>query len=351
MKTIEEIAEYLRTYQGRKLRLMEVCGSHTAAISKYGIREMLSEQIELISGPGCPVCVTPSAYIDRLIELAKTPGTCVVTFGDMLRVPGSRISLSAAKGEGAAAIMVYSPMDTLKLAREHPDITYVFAAVGFETTAPVYTLLLEEAKKAGLTNIRLLTSLKTMPQAIRYLMNQGSEIDGFLAPGHVCAITGSEAFVPLAQEFGIPFAVSGFADRELLIAIYGLVRMAEKNVAEVRNFYPAVVTKEGNEQAKQKLKQYFMPYDAVWRGMGSIEGSGLLLRREYEAYDAGSEALTTDKKLNPACCCDKILIGKMTPGECPLFGKVCRPDNPQGACMVSYEGSCCQQFGNGGYNG
>lgn len=351
MKTIEEIAEYLRTYQGKKIRLMEVCGSHTAAISRYGIRDILSDKIELISGPGCPVCVTPSAYIDRLIELAKQPDTCVVTFGDMLRVPGSRQSLSEAKGEGAAAVMVYSPMDTLKLAKDNPQVNYVFAAVGFETTAPVYTLLLEEAEREGLTNIRLLTALKTMPQAIRYLMEQGSRVDGFLAPGHVCAVTGSKAFEPLAQEFGIPFAVSGFGDRELLTAIYGLVRMVEQKIAEVRNFYPSVVTEQGNEIAQQKLKKYFMPYDAVWRGMGSIPGSGLLLRREYDRYDAGSAELTTDKKRNPGCCCDKILTGQMTPKECPLFAKVCTPANPQGACMVSYEGSCCQQYGNGGSNG
>lgn len=190
---MEEIAEYLKNYSGRRLKLMEVCGSHTAAISRFGIREMLSPEIRLVSGPGCPVCVTPSAYIDRLIELSKEKDTCVVTFGDMLRVPGSRISLSEARGEGAAVEMVYSPMDTIRLAKENPKKRYVFAAVGFETTAPVYTLLLEEAEREGLANIRLLTALKTMPQAIRRLMEESGQIDGFLAPGHVCAITGSEA--------------------------------------------------------------------------------------------------------------------------------------------------------------
>lgn len=351
MITIEEIAKYLREYSGRKLSLMEVCGSHTAAISKFGIREMLSEQISLISGPGCPVCVTPSSYIDRLIGLAKENDTCVTTFGDMLRVPGSRQSLSEVKGEGATVEMVYSPMDTLKLAEANPGKTYVFAAVGFETTAPVYTLLLEEVQRKGITNIKLLTALKTMPQAIRTLMKDNPEIDGFLAPGHVCTITGSDEFLPLAEEFQIPFAVAGFGDRELLLAIYGLVKMAEKKEAAVKNFYPSVVTEQGNSIAKEKLQKYFRPYDAVWRGLGAIPESGLILKEEYQCYDAGSLALTEDTKRNAACCCDKILIGKMAPKDCPLFGKVCTPGNPQGACMVSYEGSCHQYYGNGGYHG
>lgn len=351
MMTIQEIAEYLRNYNGPKLRLMEVCGSHTAAISKYGIREMLSEKISLISGPGCPVCVTPSSYIDRLIELAKERDTCVVTFGDMLRVPGSRQSLSEAKGEGAVVEMVYSPMDSLKLAEENPGKCFVFAAVGFETTAPVYTLLLEEVQKKNLTNVKLLTAIKTMPQAIRSLMRENPEIDGFLAPGHVCTITGSDAFLPLAKDLQIPFAVAGFEDREILLAIYGLVKMAEQRDATVRNFYPAAVTERGNIIAQEKLQKYFKTYDAVWRGLGIIPDSGLILKEEYQCYDAGSLALTEDTKRNAACCCDKILIGKMAPTECPLFGKVCTPGTPQGACMVSYEGSCHQYYGNGGYHG
>ncbi len=351
MKTIEEIVNYLQNYHGRRLRIMEVCGSHTAAITKCGIRELLSERISLISGPGCPVCVTPSSYIDRLIELAKEPDTTVVTFGDMLRVPGSRKSLSEAKGEGASVEMVYSPMDTLKLAKKNPQRTYIFAAVGFETTAPVYTLLLDEVYKEGIKNVKLLTALKTMPRAIRSLMAENPDIDGFLAPGHVCTITGSKVFQPLAEKLQIPFAVAGFGDRELVLAIYGLVRMIEKQEMAVKNFYPAAVTEEGNRTAQEKMKQYFKPYDALWRGLGVIPESGLILRDEYQELDAGSKALIADEKRNPACCCDKILIGKMLPAECPLFGKVCTPGNPQGACMVSYEGSCHQQYGNGGWNG
>ncbi len=337
---IKEITEYLQQYSGPKLRLMEVCGSHTAAISKFGIRELLSDQIELISGPGCPVCVTPTAYIDRLIELAKQENTCVTTFGDLLRVPGSRQSLSEAKGDGANAKMVYSPMDVLKLAKDNPQTTYIFAAVGFETTAPIYTLLIEEAIGEGLDNIRILTALKTMPMAISYLMEHGADIDGFLAPGHVCAITGSDYFDEIAQRYQIPFAVSGFGDEELLLAIYGLVKMAEAKEVGVRNFYPSVVEPQGNRIAIEKLERYFMPYDAAWRGMGQIKDSGYCLRPEFSRFDAGSLGLNEDHKKNAACRCGDILMGKAKPTDCPLFGKVCNPANPQGACMVSYEGSC-----------
>lgn len=343
---IEEISAFLRAYDGRPLKLMEVCGSHTAAIAKFGIKELLSDRIELVSGPGCPVCVTPSAYIDRLIALAMEPGVCVATFGDLLRVPGSTKSLSEAKGEGARALMVYSPMDVLKLARENPDITYVFAAVGFETTAPVYTLLIEEAERQGLTNIKLLTALKTMPKAIDWLLSHGAVIDGFLAPGHVCAITGSAYFEELSRRYEIPFAVSGFGDMELVIALYGLVQMAKDHLAKVENYYPSVVEKEGNPVALKKLDKYFMPCSATWRGMGAIEGSGLMLRPEYAQYDAGSAGLDEDKKKNRGCCCGEILMGKKKPQDCPLFGKVCHPQNPQGACMVSYEGCCFQAYGN-----
>lgn len=342
--TFEEVCAYLRQYDGRPLTLMEVCGSHTAAIAKFGIRDILSDQIRLISGPGCPVCVTPSAYIDRLIELAKTPGYCVASFGDMLRVPGSRQSLSEAKSDGAKTVMVYSPMDVLKLAAENPRITYVFAAVGFETTAPVYTLLIEEVIQRDIQNVKLLTSLKTMPNVIDWLLLNGAKLDGFLAPGHVCAITGSEYFGELAKKHQIPFAVSGFGDRELIMAIYGLAKMAAKKEACVKNFYPAVVEEKGNPIAIEKLKTYFSVSSAMWRGMGEIANSGLLLKEEYRMYDAGSAGLVEDVKKNQGCCCGDILMGRMEPKDCPLFGKVCLPDRPQGACMVSYEGSCYQHY-------
>ena len=339
---LEEVKRYLKEYDGPELRIMEVCGSHTAAISKNGIRGMLSPKIKLLSGPGCPVCVTPTAYVDRLIELAMTPNTCVATFGDMLRVPGSKTSLSEASGLGAKVKMVYSPMDIIKMAEEAPETDFVFAAVGFETTTPVYALLLEEVVEKQLSNVKLLTALKTMPGVVDYLCREGAKIQGFLAPGHVAAVTGSDIFKPLAETYQIPFGVGGFEGEEILYALCGIVKEAGHGV--VKNFYPQVVSAEGNTKAKALVEKYFMKADATWRGMGVIAGTGMVLRPEYAAFDAGSAGLSEDNKKNKACCCDKILMGKMTPKECPLFGKICRPLTPQGACMVSTEGSCHSAF-------
>ncbi len=335
---LEKMRELLQNYDGPDLHLMEVCGSHTAAISKNGIRGMLSPKIHLISGPGCPVCVTPTAYVDKLAVLALTPNTCVVTFGDMLRVPGSRYSLSEVQGMGGRAVMVYSPMDILTLAQKEPDTTFVFAAVGFETTTPVYALLLEEVIEKNIENMKLLTALKTMPGVIGYLCENGASMQGFLAPGHVAAVTGSKIFQPLAEKYQIPFAVSGFEGEEILRALCGLVENREKG--EVFNYYPSVVSEEGNTKAQKLVRKYFTKSDAAWRGMGIIPKTGMKLRAEYEKYDAGSLYLNEDNKRNKACCCEKILMGKMQPKECPLFGKICRPLTPQGACMVSTEGSC-----------
>ena len=339
---LAEVKQFLKEYDGEEIRIMEVCGSHTAAISKNGIRGMLSSKIKLLSGPGCPVCVTPTAYVDKLVELALKPDTCIVTFGDMLRVPGSKTSLSEAKGLGAKSVMVYSPMDIIKMAEEAPQTTFVFAAVGFETTTPVYALLLDEVIERGLTNVKLLTALKTMPGVVDYLCKEGAEIDGFLAPGHVAAVTGSDIFKPLAEKYQIPFGVGGFEGEEILYALWGIVKEVGHGV--VRNFYPQVVSEEGNTKAKALVEKYFVKADATWRGMGVIADTGMVLRPEYAAYDAGSADLTEDNKKNKACCCDKILMGKMTPQECPLFGKVCKPLTPQGACMVSTEGSCHSAF-------
>lgn len=341
--TLAQMREFLADYDGEELNIMEVCGSHTAAISKNGIRGMLSEKIHLISGPGCPVCVTPTAYVDRLIELALTPSTCVVTFGDMLRVPGSKYSLSEVSGMGGRAIMVYSPMDILELAQKEPETCFVFAALGFETTTPIYALLLEEVEERGIENIKLLTALKTMPGVIAYLCENGAEIQGFLAPGHVAAVTGSEVFVPLAKAYQIPFAVAGFEGEEILEALCGIVKA--RGSENVMNFYPSVVSKAGNQKAKQLVAKYFEPADATWRGMGRIPGTGMELRAQYGKYDAGSRYLETDNKKNKLCCCDRILMGKMKPQECPLFGKACKPLTPQGACMVSEEGSCRSMYG------
>ena len=238
--------------------------------------------------------------------------------------------------------MIYSPMEIVEMAEKDPQTTFVFAAVGFETTTPVYALLLDEVIDKGIQNVKLLTALKTMPGVIDYLCREGAMIDGFLAPGHVAAVTGSDIFRPLASTYKIPFGVAGFEGEEILYALYGIVKAYGKG--EVMNFYPRVVTEEGNQKAKDMVDKYFIEADAAWRGMGIIPRTGKVLRPEYAEYDAGSMDLTEDHKKNKACCCDKILMGKMEPTQCPLFGKVCKPLTPQGACMVSEEGSCRSHF-------
>ncbi|MCM1307552.1 MAG: hydrogenase formation protein HypD [Butyrivibrio sp.] len=342
MRKLQEIAEALRGYDGEPLTFMEVCGTHTASISQNGIADMLSPKIKLVSGPGCPVCVTVASYIDRLTELSREENTCVVTFGDMLRVRGSRQSLREAAAEGGNVRMVYSPIEVIGLALENPGTRYVFAAVGFETTAPVYAILAEEAVSRGISNIRLLTALKTMPAVIDRICGEPNELSGFIAPGHVSVVTGSRAFLPLAEKYGLPFVVAGFEGGELLAAVYALVKL--KGRAGVYNFYPRAVSEEGNVRAREKVEKYFEPCDAAWRGMGIIPSSGMRLRKEYAALDAGSGGLFEDAAFNKGCSCPDVLTGRLSPTKCPLYGSVCTPDNPQGACMVSSEGSCFNYF-------
>ncbi len=340
---VEMIKDHLGSYDGPEVRIMEICGSHTHAIAEYGIRSLISEKIHLISGPGCPVCVSTSSYIDKLIELGRL-GKVIVSFGDLIRVPGSDKSLSEVKGEGVRVEMVYSPLDILEMAENEPQTEFVFAAVGFETTAPVYALLVEEILSMGLKNVKLLTSIKTMPEVIESVLDQGAEIDGFFAPGHVSVVTGYGVFEKIAKKHSVPFGVAGFTGERLLVALYGIIQNIGQGV--VKNYYPSVVTREGNVKAVEKLYRYFDVCDATWRGLGEVKSSGLMLKDEYAFLDAGSSGLEKDIKKNPACCCDKVLTGKIKPNDCPLYGKLCTPTSPQGACMVSGEGSCFSYFSN-----
>ncbi len=335
---------YLKEYDGPPIRIMEVCGTHTASIAHSGIVSLLSPKIELISGPGCPVCVTVTEYIDRLLELCLTPDTVVVTFGDMIRVTGSQKCLSDVRSEGGQVRMVYAPLDIIRLAEAEPNKTFVFAAIGFETTTAVYAALMDEMVRSGISNVRLLTSLKTMPLVIEWVCKMQGGIDGFLAPGHVSVITGSDLFVPLAEEFHVPFAVAGFEGEQILIALYALVKMIENGESQVMNLYPSAVTAGGNSAAQKMIDRYFKPCDAAWRGMGIIPGSGMVLKEQYRDYDAGSANLYSDHSHHPGCCCKTVITGAMKPYECPLFGALCTPDAPQGACMVSTEGSCYSYF-------
>ena len=345
MDKLREIADFLKNYDGPPVTLMEVCGTHTASIVENGIEDILSDKIRLITGPGCPVCVTVASYIDRLCELSKKEGTCVCSFGDMIRVPSGKGSLYDAEAEGGRVKMLYSPLDLIEIAKSEPETEFVFAAVGFETTTPLYAVLLEELINQGIKNVKLLCALKTMPRVIDTVLSASDEITGMIAPGHVSVITGSDIFEPYAHKYNIPFVVAGFCGEQLLSAIWALVKLQGKGV--VKNLYPEAVKTHSNEDSKRLVGKYFKPCAAVWRGLGVIENSGLELREEYKCFDAGSACLYDDF-IPSGCSCGQVIAGLKKPTECPLFGKVCSPSNPVGACMVSHEGSCFNFYTNRG---
>ena len=343
---VKDLIDYLKAYNGRELKIMEVCGTHTAAIFKNGIRDLISPKIKLISGPGCPVCVTPTAYIDRCVEFARTPGCHLLTFGDMMKVPGTQGSLSenkAAGEEGAAAniTIMYSPFEAIEKAKENPDITYGIAAVGFETTAPVYALLVQQAKALGIQNIRLITALKTAIPALKWICENQNDIDGFICPGHVSVITGSRIYDQLAETYRKPFVVSGFEAEHILAAIYRIVKQIEEGRGRTENMYKNAVHTEGNTKALAAMEQVYEAGPAMWRGLGIIQGSGLYLKDDYSCYDGGSHELYEDMELPAECCCGAVITGRINPDQCPMFrsGR-CTPLEPFGPCMVSSEGSC-----------
>jgi hydrogenase expression/formation protein HypD len=329
----------LRDYHGPELRIMEVCGTHTAAIFRHGIRSMISPSLRLIAGPGCPVCVSPAAYIDRAVEAALTAGVTLATFGDMIKVPGSRMSLSEARGEGGDVLLMYSPGEVLAQAKAYPQRQYVMAAVGFETTAPVYALTVEQMRREGIRNVRLLTALRRVVPVLRYICRTDGGINGFLAPGHVGAVVGADAFRPLARQYGRPFVVGGFGGEDILRALYALLRLIQSGRTDVLNAYTAVVRSAGNPQALACVDKYFTAGAAEWRGIGEIPDSGYYLRPEYREYDAGSLITATGRE-EADCKCGEVILGKLTPPECPLFRCACTPVRARGPCMVSAEGTC-----------
>ncbi|MGN0704285.1 MAG: hydrogenase formation protein HypD [Lentihominibacter sp.] len=338
---IREIIDYLKSYDGRELKLMEVCGTHTASIFKNGIRSLISPKIKLISGPGCPVCVTPTAYIDKCIEYAMKDNHVLMTFGDMMKVPGTKESLSEAKGRGAADIqLMYSPFEAVEKAQQHPELTYVVAAVGFETTAPAYALMIREAQKKNIRNIRLVTALKTAIPALHWICQNQEDIDGFICPGHVSVITGSKVYDELASLYMKPFVVTGFEAEHILASLYRIVKQIENNDGHTENLYRNAVKEEGNTKALAVMEQVFQTGPAMWRGLGIIENSGLYLRDEFAEFDGGSRDLYKDLKLPEGCRCGDVIVGRINPDECPMFGSGCTPIKPFGPCMVSSEGAC-----------
>lgn len=334
--------EIIEGYNGPKLRIMEVCGTHTHEIFKLGIRSLLPENIELISGPGCPVCVTPVGFIDMAVELALDKGCVVCTFGDLIRVPGSMRSLADARAEGAQVKIVYTATDALDYAKQNPEKQVVFLSVGFETTTPGTCLAVKKAKEEGVQNFSVLTANKTMPKAYQAL--KGSA-DAFLYPGHVNAITGEDDCRKLAEE-GVSGVIAGFTPKELLTALAVVIKKCEAGEPFFVNCYPRVVTAEGNIPSKRIIDEVMEPCDSQWRGLGTIPMSGLKLRDEFAEYDAVNKhgIEVTEGTPNPACRCGEVLQGKCKPEDCPLFGKVCTPQHPVGACMVSNEGSCSAYY-------
>lgn len=338
--------EIITSYNGPKLRIMEVCGTHTHEIFRLGIRKLLPEQIELISGPGCPVCVTQVGFIDEAVLLALKYGVTVCTFGDLVRVPGTEQSLAGARAKGARVQVVYSPLDAVRYASEHPEEQVVFLSVGFETTTPASCLAVQQAMEQGVGNFALLTANKTMPNAYQAL--KGSA-DVFLYPGHVNAITGTALCESLVEE-GISGVVTGFTARELLTALAVAIKKSGEGKPFFVNAYPRVVTREGSVEAQRLMERLMEPCDTEWRGLGVIPRSGLRLREEYAAFDARKKFRLPEVKGrgNPACRCGEVLQGKCRSTDCPLFGKVCTPLHPVGACMVSNEGACSAYYQYGG---
>ncbi len=330
----------------RTLTFMELCGTHTMAIYQYGLRTLLPPQVKLVSGPGCPVCVTPNGYLDRAVALARLPGVTIATFGDMLRVPGSRSSLMEERARGADIRIVYSPLDAVALADRNPERRVIFLGVGFETTAPTIAGSILAARARGVTNYFVLAAHKTIPGPMELLSSDPElTIDGYLCPAHVSAIIGADAYLPLAGR-GIPCVVTGFEPADVLQGVELLVRQVKEGRHDVENQYRRVVTREGNRRAQEIIRQLFVPADAAWRGMGIIPGSGLVIAPEFRAYDAEVMIpVTVELPMEqPGCRCGEILRGKVSPFDCPLFGGICTPETPVGACMVSSEGTCAAAY-------
>ncbi len=339
---IGRIAETIRNTAVGSYNFMEVCGGHTAAIRRFGLPSLLPPDINLISGPGCPVCVTSIDFIDRLVAYSRLPDTVIATFGDLVRVPGSLSSLENERSAGADVRIVFSGLEALHMAESEPLKTIIFPGIGFETTAPGTAVVVKQAAAMGLKNFLVLSAHKVMPPAMEVVARGSSNLDGFICPGHVAAITGSDVYRFLPERYRIGCVVSGFEPLDLLQSVLMLVNQKNclKPLVEIQ--YSRAVTPEGNTKAQRQLIEVFEPCDAIWRGFGTIPGSGLKIRESFGSFDADT-VIPVDLKSteeNKACICGEILRGIKKPSDCRLFGNVCTPDNPVGACMVSAEGSC-----------
>lgn len=330
-----------------RANLMEVCGTHTVAIARNGIRSLMPAGVRLLSGPGCPVCVTSNRDIDTVIALARVPEVTIITFGDMLRVPGSTSSLLVEKAVGRAVEVVYSPLDAIKFAQDHPEREVVFVGVGFETTTPVVAMAIKRARALNLPNFSVYVAHKNMPNALEAIVSDPSlKVDALILPGHVSTIIGAEPYRFLAQKYGIPGVITGFEPVDVLQGIAMLMRQLHEGRSEIEIAYARGVMEQGNPIAKAVIDEVFETCTVTWRGLGDIPDSGYRMRDEYARFDATARfAPHVEPLVEPkGCRCGDVLRGAMTPSDCPLFDKVCSPENPIGPCMVSSEGSCAAYY-------
>ena len=345
MSSHEKLISAIRGLDLGPVRLMEVCGTHTMSIAKAGIKALLPENVQLLSGPGCPVCVTPPQVIDAILELSMRSEVIITSYGDMLRVPGSKRgdSLLRRRALGAKVEMVYSPLDAIDIAEKNPDKQVVFLGVGFETTAPDTAAAVLSAKERGVENFSVFSMLKTVEPALRALTDmEGFNIDGFICPGHVAVILGEKGFEYLPLELGLPGAIAGFEAEDILLAIYKILKRIKEQKPGIDNCYSRAVSPEGNVLAQETVESCFEPRRDLWRGLGAIEMSGLGLRAELAAFDAEKrfDISYGEVETPTACRCGDVICGRIAPQLCPMFGKVCTPEDPVGPCMVSSEGAC-----------
>ncbi|WP_293652067.1 hydrogenase formation protein HypD [uncultured Campylobacter sp.] len=341
------LSQIIKQRSKKPLNIMEICGGHTHSIMKFGLPQLVGENINFIHGPGCPVCIMPRSRIDEAIAIASIDGVIFCTLADMLRVPGSKGSLAMLRADGADIRALYSPLDTITIAKENPDKKVVFFAIGFETTTPMSAVVVKQAVELNLQNLFMHINHVTVPAPVRAIMSDKDvKIDAFLGPSHVSVITGSKIYEELANEFKTPIAVSGFEPLDLMDSILNLVNQHENGTHKVYNEYARVVSKDGNLKAKELIDRYFQPCDFEWRGLGVIKDSGLRLRDEFSYLDAKKyfNVEVGESKESKACICGEILRGKAKPYDCKVFGKVCNPQNPIGSCMVSGEGACAAYY-------
>ncbi|MEI7524349.1 MAG: hydrogenase formation protein HypD [Mariniphaga sp.] len=343
---ILSVSERLKSISKKDIVLMEVCGGHTMAIHRFGLTSLLPSTIRLISGPGCPVCVSSQHFIDMAMAYSKIPGVIITTYGDLIRVPGSLTSLERERANGSDVRIVYSVLESLEIAKSNPDKKVVFLGIGFETTAPLTAAAILQAQKENIPNFFVLSAHKVMPPVMKALVDEGVKIDGFIAPGHVSAITGTAIYEELASVCGLGVVVSGFEPVDMMQSVLMLTQQIESGTPKVEVQYQRVVHSDGNKVAQQVLKDVFKLRDDSWRGLGIIPLSGLKIREELSAFDAEKQfTVDVPESTEPrGCICGQILRGLKTPVDCPLFAKKCTPSDPVGACMVSGEGTCATYY-------